>query len=126
MVVRQPLSKYKMSKTLQVTELARKHFQTAIKRKQAHGVLFLVKKAGCSGLKYEMSFIDEVPDSALLLPYSDVALYVDKDSHEYLKHTCVDLVQQSLGQTKVVFLNPNAQNACGCGESFNLKQDQDE
>ena len=37
--------------------------------------------------------------------------------------TCLDLRLEALGQSKIVFLNPNAVDHCGCGDSFALKKD---
>lgn len=115
-----------MMKQLNISESARKHFKKIIDKKQCSGLVFKVKQAGCSGLKYDMEFIENEPNDVIRLPYDEVNLYVDKSSQVYLSETSVDLEQASLGQTKVVFFNPQAKNACGCGESFNMKGGQDE
>lgn len=110
-----------MMKQLNVSESARKHFKNIIDKKQCFGLVFRVKQAGCSGLKYDMDFVEVAPKDAHRLPYDEVNLFVDDQSQVYLAETSVGLEVASLGQTKVVFYNPQAQNACGCGESFNLK-----
>lgn len=109
-----------------ISSAAIKHFAKTIKNNNVHGILFQVKKAGCSGLKYDMSFIDAMPDNAERLLYDHVNLYVQQSSLAYLSKTTIDLEHASLGQTKVVFFNPLAQNACGCGESFNINEVKDE
>ena len=101
-----------MNDQLSISKSAREHFKKIIAKKDCYGILFKVKQAGCSGLKYDMDFIVDKPNDAEKLPYDGVNL-------------SIDLEQVSLGQTKVVFFNPKAQNACGCGESFNLKGDSD-
>lgn len=110
-----------MNDQLSISKSAREHFKKIIAKKDCYGILFKVKQAGCSGLKYDMDFIVDKPNDAEKLPYDGVNLYVDQASLAYLSETSIDLEQVSLGQTKVVFFNPKAQNACGCGESFNLK-----
>lgn len=113
-----------MNKELSVSESAKNHFEAIIKKKNCHGIVFKVKQAGCSGLKYDMCFVENVPVDAMRLSYNNVNLYVDNASKSYLSETAIDLETVSLGQTKIVFFNPKAQNACGCGESFNLKGDE--
>ncbi len=119
-LARQPQSS-KMSEQLKISPKAVEHFKKTITKKGCYGILFKVKKAGCSGLKYDMDFINEQPANADKLDCGSVNLYVDRPSHVYLSETSIDLEEASLGQTKIVFFNPKAQNACGCGESFNVK-----
>ena len=123
--VKQQLSN-NMDQQLKISPTAVLHFKKTIAKKGCFGLIFKVKNAGCSGLKYDMDFIDKVPDNADKLSYDGVNLYVDPSSHPYLSETFIDLEEASLGQTKIVFFNPKAQNACGCGESFNVKGDADE
>ena len=115
-----------MNQQLTISAAAVAHFKKTVAKKSCFGLVFKVKKAGCSGLKYDMDFIDEVPADADKLDYNGVNLYVDRLSRAYLSETTIDLEKASLGQTKIVFFNPKAQNACGCGESFNVKGDGDD
>ena len=124
-LARQPQSNI-MNEQLKISSTAVAHFKKTIAKKGCFGLLFKVKKAGCSGLKYDMDFINEAPTNADKLDYDGVKLYVDRPSHVYLSETAIDLEEASLGQTKIVFFNPKAQNACGCGESFNVKGDTNE
>lgn len=106
-----------------VTDTALKYFKSTIEKNRAYGVLFSVHTAGCSGLKYDISFIMQPIPHATELPYHGLHLLIEESSLKYFTETVIDLKLASLGQSKVVFLNPLAQNACGCGESFNLGQD---
>lgn len=115
-----------VSQQLKISPSAIVHFKKTIAKKGCFGLIFKVKKAGCSGLKYDMDFIDVEPSDADKLAYSGVNLYVDRLSHAYLSEVLIDLEEASLGQTKIIFFNPKAQNACGCGESFNMKGDANE
>ena len=115
-----------MMKLPSVTDTALKYFINTTKQNGAYGILLSVQSAGCSGLKYDISFVNELPIHATELPYQGVRLFVEERSLQYFTETTIDLKAESLGQSKVVFLNPLAQNACGCGESFNLGQGEKE
>lgn len=109
-----------------VTDTALKYFISTIKQNGAYGILFSVQSAGCSGLKYDISFVEALPIHAIELPCQGAHLFIEERSLQYFTETTIDLKMESLGQSKVVFLNPLAQNACGCGESFNLGQGESE
>ena len=51
----------------------------------------------------------------------DVALLVDRASIPVLQGTTVDYVREGLNFL-LKFENPNAQDHCGCGESFNIRE----
>jgi len=51
-----------------------------------------------------------------------LCIYVDRDAVSLIRGTEIDYVQKHAGVHQLVFNNPNADNVCGCGESFNLKE----
>ena len=51
-----------------------------------------------------------------------VKLFVDPKSLVYLDGTIVDFAKEGLNEG-LEFRNPNVAGECGCGESFNLKED---
>lgn len=92
-------------------------------RKHGVGIRLSVLEKGCNGFRYHLEYVDAPKDSDLKFPVSDptgnLALYVERESYPYVKGTQIDYVQQGLNG-KYVFLNPQSQGNCGCGESFNL------
>ncbi|MAJ81655.1 MAG: hypothetical protein CMF41_01920 [Legionellales bacterium] len=103
-----------------LTPQAIRHFQELLKSSpESYGVLVRVLNKGCSGMKYDIT-IDEVSKEWEKTQYQNEKIYVEKSSISHLKDVVIDLQTLSLGQTKIVFLNPHAKNMCGCGESFNL------
>jgi nitrogen fixation NifU-like protein len=81
---------------------------------------FLVKKGGCSGKKYsiELDKTFEHDSKHMKLKNSlDLNILIDFDSLEFLKNMEIDFKENAL-ESKFIFNNPNAENACGCGESF--------
>jgi iron-sulfur cluster assembly protein len=109
------------SKSIELTESAKKHLLMGLeKQKNAIGVKFSVKKTGCSGLSYEINFVDFITQDDLTFPLSaQYKIYVDKKSYPFLQGMRVDYVKDAFG-SKLVFQNPNQKGQCGCGESFTV------
>ncbi len=107
---------------ISVTQAAAQHIDNVIK-KRGSGVGFklAVKDTGCSGYSYVMGIADEVGDQDVVYQSEGLQVIVPKDSVDYLQGTEIDLSISGLNR-KLVFHNPNAVDACGCGESFNLKE----
>ena len=83
------------------------------------GLRLGVKTTGCSGLAYVIEFVDEVSDDDEVFESKGVTVVVDKKSLMFLDGTEVDFAKVGL-QEGFQFKNPNAKDACGCGESFTV------
>ena len=83
------------------------------------GLRLGVKTTGCSGLAYVIEFVDEVEEDDEVFESKGITVVVDKKSLVYLDGTEVDFAKVGL-QEGFQFKNPNAKNACGCGESFTV------
>ncbi|MDF2529625.1 MAG: iron-sulfur cluster assembly accessory family protein [Gammaproteobacteria bacterium] len=105
---------------IKLTDSALQHFELYLNaHPEAKALRFAVKKAGCSGYKYVTELLDRISDSDLCIPNDKgLNLVVEQPHLVYLNGMVVDYVTQALGQSKVVFINPNEKNKCGCGESF--------
>ena len=89
------------------------------KRGAGLGIRLGVRTSGCSGLAYTLEFVDQQQSEDLMVSSRGVNLYVDPKSMVYLRGTELDLVTEGLNKG-LVFNNPNAKAACGCGESFSV------
>ena len=78
-----------------------------------------VKGGGCSGLMYNLEFDNQLQDDDKSFEDNGVTVVVDKKSFLYLVGTELDY-QGGLNGKGFVFVNPNANRTCGCGESFSL------
>ncbi len=78
-----------------------------------------VKSGGCSGLSYELNFVNEKKENDQIFEHNDIKIIVNKKSFLYLVGTTLDY-SGGLNGTGFVFINPNANRTCGCGESFSL------
>ena len=82
------------------------------------GLRLAVKGGGCSGLSYDLQFGNE-EENDTILEKDGYSVYIDQKSMIYLKGMSLDF-DSSLQGKGFVFVNPNATQTCGCGESFSM------
>jgi iron-sulfur cluster assembly protein len=80
-----------------------------------------VRGGGCSGFQYALAF-DRVKDDDHVFEVGDVSVIVDKVSMQFVFGSEVDYVEGLQGAGFQVN-NPNVVAACGCGSSFQVKED---
>lgn len=78
-----------------------------------------VKGGGCSGLMYDLNFDTELLEGDQVFEDNGVKVVVDRKSYLYLVGTELDYTG-GLNGKGFVFINPNANRTCGCGESFSI------
>ena len=83
------------------------------------GLRLGVKTTGCSGMAYVIEFVDEVQSDDEVFESHGVKVFVDPKSLLFLDGTEVDFGKEGLNEG-FQFKNPNAKDACGCGESFTV------
>ena len=82
-----------------------------------------ISKTGCSGFAYEVELVDEVQQGDIdLSTHLGMPIYMDIKAAPYLNGMTVDFVKGELGQSKLVYCNPNETGRCGCGESFTIEE----
>jgi iron-sulfur cluster assembly protein len=115
--------------SITLTEAAQKHYAKWLeKNPQAVGIRLFTKKAGCSGLMYqsELIYAEETGNNSntedfLVFNQEKIKIFVSRKSMPYLYGIRIDIIQKMLGQSQVVYENPNEVARCGCGESFKVK-----
>ncbi len=80
-----------------------------------------VRGGGCSGFQYALAF-DRVKDDDNVFEVEGVSVVVDKVSMQFVFGSQVDYVEGLQGAGFQVN-NPNVVAACGCGSSFQVKED---
>jgi iron-sulfur cluster assembly protein len=80
-----------------------------------------VRGGGCSGFQYALAF-DQAKDDDHVFEVDGVAVVVDKVSMQFVFGSEVDYVEGLQGAGFQVN-NPNVVAACGCGSSFQVKED---
>ena len=107
---------------LKFTDAACQHLLSYLaQHEHASAVRFSVKKSGCSGFKYVSEAIDE-PLADDVLVHSQPDCYVQESSLKALTGMTVDYKSDKFNSS-LVYINPNAQDICGCGESFRIEDD---
>jgi iron-sulfur cluster assembly accessory protein len=114
-----------MSETLQPIKLTDK---AAAKIKELLGeqegeqaLRVAVRGGGCSGFQYALAF-DRAKEDDNVFEVDGVAVVVDKVSMQFVFGSEVDWVDGLQGAGFAVN-NPNVVAACGCGSSFQVKED---
>ena len=103
-----------------ITEAAARHVQNYLSnRGKGLGIRLAVRTSSCSGMAYEMEFVDELQDEDQVFENHGVKVVVDPKSLVYLDGTEVDYAREGLNEG-FRFNNPNAKSECGCGESFGV------
>lgn len=104
---------------LRATDNALTHLRAQIEKFGAGKNLRLgIKKSGCSGYKYDIDFVEQPEASDIKQELSDdLVLFVTQEASVYVKDVEIDYAREGLNSS-LKFNNPNANNQCGCGESF--------
>ena len=78
-----------------------------------------VKTKGCSGMAYDLDFVDQAGPGDEVVRDKGLTVLVDRKASFYLIGTTMDyeVKPMSAGFT---FVNPNEKGRCGCGESFTV------
>jgi iron-sulfur cluster assembly protein len=103
-----------------LTEKAAAHVKRNLeKRGKGCGLRLGVRTTGCSGLAYQLEYVDEPAVEDQEFESNGVKVFVDPKSLAYLDGTELDFVREGLNEG-FKFQNPNVKDECGCGESFRV------
>ncbi len=103
-----------------LTEVAAEKIAAKIaERGKGIGIRITIGKTGCSGLAYELEFVDEkgVDDHCFPVAETGLQVYIDAKAWVYVKGSTLDYVKRGINEG-FEFINPNEKGRCGCGESF--------
>ena len=108
------------------TDAAIQHIKNNLKKSPNNiGFRLSIKKTGCSGYAYVSAIVDQViPTDLHFLAQEELAVYIDPACELFIKGLIVDYVADNntgLKQKRLVYINPNEKNRCGCGESFTIE-----
>ncbi|AQS87079.1 iron-sulfur cluster assembly protein HesB/YadR/YfhF [Neoasaia chiangmaiensis NBRC 101099] len=78
-----------------------------------------VSTRGCSGMSYDMNFVDAPAEHDEKIVDGDLTLLVDRRATLFLIGTVMDYETKDL-ESGFTFTNPNEKGRCGCGESFHV------
>ena len=78
-----------------------------------------VNTKGCSGLAYDMSWVEAPGPGDEIVRDRDLTVLVDRKASLFLIGTTMDYEHKALS-SGFTFTNPNEKGRCGCGESFHV------
>jgi iron-sulfur cluster assembly protein len=89
-------------------------------RDASQGLRIGVKKGGCAGMEYTMTYVSDVNPLDEVVEQDGARVMIAPMAQMFLIGTEIDY-ETSLLESKFVFRNPNVAEACGCGESISFK-----
>jgi len=103
-----------------LTEKSATHVNRSLqKRGKGCGLRLGVRTTGCSGLAYQLEYVDEAVAEYQVFESHGIKIFVDQKSLAYIDGTELDFVREGLNEG-FKFQNPNVKDECGCGESFRV------
>ena len=78
-----------------------------------------VSTKGCSGMSYDLGWVDEAGPGDEVVTDKGVTVVVDRKATLFLIGTTMDYQTTTL-TSGFTFVNPNEKGRCGCGESFHV------
>ena len=105
---------------MSLTEAAAERLQRLYAAGQQGKLLRIgVKTKGCSGMAYDMSWVDAAGPGDEVITDRGVTVLVDRKASLFLIGTQMDYETKAL-ESGFTFTNPNEKGRCGCGESFHV------
>ncbi|MGH8279934.1 MAG: HesB/IscA family protein [Gammaproteobacteria bacterium] len=102
-----------------LTDSAVRRVQSYLAKRGGMGLRLGVKSTGCSGFSYVVDYADQAGPEDVIFDAAGVKVVVSRAHLPLLDGTRVDCVRKGLNET-FEFDNPNAKEACGCGDSFTV------
>ncbi len=89
------------------------------KAEQGKLLRIAVKTKGCSGLSYDLTWVDGPVPGDEVVTDKDITVLVDRKATLFLIGTVMDYEVKAMS-AGFTFINPNEKGRCGCGESFHV------
>ena len=107
-----------------LTENAVLELKALLQRKGASdtaGLRLGVQRGGCAGLQYTMQVAERCEEDQTI-EQDDVRVFLAPDSLDYLRGCHIDY-SHDLSDSGFKIVNPNAARSCGCGTSFEAREE---
>lgn len=107
-----------------LTDAAVEELKALLERKGAGegaGLRLGVQRGGCAGLQYTMQ-VAEPGEHDEVVEQGGVRVFLARDSLDHLQGCHIDY-SHDLSDSGFKIVNPNAARSCGCGTSFEAKEE---
>jgi len=104
-----------------VTKKAEDRIKSILSKRQTpnHWLRIAVRGGGCSGFMYHYDFVVDPEDRDKKFEFDTINICIDAKSYLFLNGMEIDF-EETLMKSGLVFNNPKAKRACGCGESISF------
>ncbi len=114
------VQKRELPPLMQLTEAAATRLKKLYEGAEAGKTLRIsVNTRGCSGMSYEMDWVEEPGPQDERVNNNGLTVLVDRKATLFLIGTVMDYKENKLTRG-FTFENPNEKGRCGCGESFHV------
>jgi len=103
-----------------ITPAAVAQITRLMERDDRKGLRIGIKKGGCAGMEYTMDFADDIDPMDEVVEQDGARVMIAPMAQMFLFGTQIDY-ETSLLESGFKFINPNVEDACGCGESIKFK-----
>ena len=111
-----------MAAMLRITDEAFAHVMKNIEHQQGRALRISLEQKGCTGWAYVTEVVvNGKSDDISCQPRPELTVYIAKGDFPHINGSLIDLAHKALGQTHLIFINPQQESECGCGESVKFK-----
>jgi iron-sulfur cluster assembly protein len=115
-----PRARRALPPLMQLTEAAAERLgKLYAKGEQGKLLRISVNTKGCSGMSYDLSWVEAAGPGDETVADRGVTVLVDRKATLFLIGTTMDYEVKGLS-SGFTFTNPNEKGRCGCGESFHI------
>ncbi|EGW30528.1 uncharacterized protein SPAPADRAFT_63362 [Spathaspora passalidarum NRRL Y-27907] len=100
-----------------LTPNAVSHLQRLLDQPTPKMIRIGVRNRGCSGLTYNLEYVEEAGKFDELIEQDGVKVLIDSKALFSIVGSEMDWLDDKLS-SRFIFKNPNSKGTCGCGESF--------
>lgn len=104
---------------MKITAPAVSHLRELLDQPNPQMIRVGVKNRGCSGLAYNLEFVDKAGAFDEIVEQDGVKVLIDSKALFSIIGSEMDWLEDQLS-ARFVFRNPNITEQCGCGESFSV------
>ena len=109
-----------MKQLLEITPAAGAHIAGLMAQTGAIGLRLGIKKGGCAGMEYTVDLAHDLIKGEERVEMHGACVIIPPSATLFLIGMNIDY-QNSLLESGLKFINPNVDQACGCGESVSFK-----